>query len=152
MTPSGDCVNLVKQFEGCRLVGYADITGVPTIGYGHTGPEVRVGDTIDQRKADAYLLKDLTRASEGVNQALGGYMATQNEFDALVSFAYNLGINALRNSTLLRKFVAGDTQGAADEFLKWDHAGGKVVAGLTRRRAAERDLFLSTKDRTPGTT
>ena len=87
MTPSGDCVNLVKQFEGCRLVGYADISGVPTIGYGHTGPEVRVGDTIDQRKAD--------------------------------------------------------------EFLKWDHAGGKVVAGLTRRRAAERDLFLSTKDRTP---
>ncbi|MNQ87056.1 Lysozyme RrrD [compost metagenome] len=79
---------------------------------------------------------------KGVEQSVV-VLFTQEQFDALVSFTYNLGINALKGSTLLRKLNSGDYEGAADEFLKWNKAGGKILSGLTRRREAERMLFLS---------
>lgn len=144
MTPSINCVNLVKQFEGCSLTAYPDPgTGAApwTIGYGHTGG-VNPGDVITQDQADAYLLGDLTKFSNSV-VALLHVPVTQNQFDALVDFAYNVGPGNLANSTLLRKLNAGDYQGASEQFLVWNKAGGVVMPGLVRRRAAEQALFRS---------
>jgi lysozyme len=133
-------VDLIKSYEGCRLSAYLDAVSIPTIGYGHTGPEVELGQTISQDEADVLLLQDLQRFCQGVDRLAPG--ATQNQFDALVSFAYNLGLGSLQSSTLLRKYLTNDVAGAADEFLKWDKAAGKVLLGLAKRRAAERALFL----------
>ena len=96
-----------------------------------------MGMKITQAQAEAYLREDL-RAFKVLECSV-----TQNQFDALVSFAYNLGAGALRNSTLLKRLHAGDVKGAADEFPKWNKAAGKVLEGLTRRRMMERQLFLS---------
>jgi lysozyme len=96
---------------------------------------------ITQAQADAFLAQDLQQAADGVARAVQVQL-TPNQFGALVSFAFNLGIGALGHSTLLAKVNAGDFAGASGEFLKWDHAGGVEVAGLKRRREAERALFL----------
>jgi lysozyme len=96
-----------------------------------------------QEQADALLMKDIARFQDGVNKLVTYKPLTQNQFDSLVDFAFNLGLGNLGSSTLLRKLNAGDVKGAADEFLRWNRAGGQVLAGLTRRRQAERDLFLS---------
>lgn len=130
---------LIKRFEGCKLSAYLDGGGVPTIGYGHTAG-VRMGQTITQAQADAYLLADVAATVCAVS-GMVKVQITQNQFDALVSFAFNLGANALMHSRLLRKLNAGDYAGAADEFLLWDHDNGEQVAGLTARRTAERALF-----------
>jgi lysozyme len=87
-------------------------------------------------------MKDVARFEDGVNK-LVTYTINQNQFDALVDFSFNLGLGNLGSSTLLKKLNAGDIKGAAEEFLRWDKAGGKVLAGLTKRRKAERDLFLA---------
>ena len=137
--PAG--IDLIKQFEGQRLTAYQDIVGVWTIGYGHTGPDVKPGLNITQQQAEQLLINDLARFARDVND-LVTVQINQNQFDALVSFAYNLGVGALQKSTLLRLLNAGSYQPAADEFPRWNRAGGNVVAGLTRRRAAERQLFL----------
>lgn len=143
-SPAG--VALIKRFEGLRLEAYRDAVGIWTIGYGHTG-NVWQGAKITEHQADVILEHDLERFEEGVQQATRTAKLTQGEFDALVSFSFNLGVQALVNSTLLKKLLKGDRAGAADEFLKWDKArvGGKltVLAGLTKRRQAERERFLS---------
>lgn len=139
ISDAGIC--LIKQFEGCRLEAYRCAAGVPTIGYGHTSG-VSMGMKITQAQAEAYLREDVRTFEKAVNNVLG-CSVTQNQFDVLVSFAYNLGAGALRNSTLLKRLNAGDVKGAADEFPKWNKAAGKVLEGLTRRRMMERQLFLS---------
>ena len=144
MTPSKNCYDLIKEFEGCKLEAYPDPgTGAEpiTIGIGHTGG-IKLGMTITQEQADEYLVSDVSHAANSVNQMVSVDM-TQDEFDALCSFAFNLGVGNLKSSTLLKKLNAGDKQGAADQFLVWNKAAGHVMAGLTRRREAERALFLS---------
>jgi lysozyme len=130
---------LIREHEGCQLEAYQDSVGVWTIGYGHTRG-VKRGDTCTQEQADAWLVEDVGSAENCVNNAVTVEM-TQGEFDALVSFTFNLGCAALRNSTLLRKLNADDRDGAAAEFHKWNHAGGVALAGLTARRAAEAEMF-----------
>ena len=146
MRASENGINLIKQFEGCRLTAYQDSVGVWTIGYGWTQPvdgkPVGKGMTITQQKANQLLTEGVAQFEKGVN-SLVTVSLNQNQFDALVDFAYNLGVNALKGSTLLRKINTGDYAGAANEFTKWNKAGGKELAGLTRRREAEKSLFLS---------
>jgi lysozyme len=141
MKASEDCVNLIKQFEGCRLTGYLDPVGIPTIGYGHTAPSVRVGDKITQSQADGYLALDVLRTSEGVDPLIDVPL-TQGQFDALVSFAYNIGIGRFKRSTMLTLIKGGNLSSAADEFTKWTRAAGKKLPGLVKRRTAEQKLFL----------
>ncbi|KMN76189.1 muraminidase [Chromobacterium sp. LK11] len=141
MNISANGVKLIQQFEGLRLKAYQDAVGVWTIGYGHTGPDVTPGLVITQAQADALLARDLSRFEAGVTR-LVQVPLNQNQFDALVSFSYNLGLGSLQNSTLLRLLNQRDYAGATAQFPRWNKAGGKVLPGLTRRRAAEQALFL----------
>lgn len=141
MQISANGLDLIKRFEGLKLKSYLCPANVWTIGYGSTGAHVRHGMVISEAEAEALLRQDVARferAVEAVTQA-----PTQAEFDALVSFAFNVGSGALKSSTLLRLHNAGDRQGAADQFLRWNRAGKMILPGLTRRRAAERALYLS---------
>jgi lysozyme len=140
---------LTEQFEGLRLTAYQDSVGVWTIGYGHTGSDVHPGLTITQMEAEALLLKDVASAARCVNQ-LVTIPLTQNEFDALVDFVFNLGTSAFAGSSLLRDLNAGNIARAAAEFHKWDHAGGRVLVGLLKRRLGEADLFQSDIQNTGG--
>ncbi|EPF0315210.1 lysozyme [Enterobacter chuandaensis] len=146
MQTSEKGIALIKQFEGCKLTAYQDSVGVWTIGYGWTQPvdgnPIRAGMTIKQETAERLLKTGLVSYESDVSRLVKVGL-TQGQFDALVSFTYNLGARSLSTSTLLRKLNAGDYAGAADEFLRWNKAGGKVLNGLTRRREAERALFLS---------
>lgn len=142
MKTSQTGINLIKQFEGCRLEAYKCPAGVWTIGYGHTAG-VRPGQKISAAQAEAYLRSDLENYEKKVDK-YRGYGWSQNEFDAMVSFAYNLGsidkltANGTRSKTVI-----------AEKILLYNKAGGKVLVGLTRRREAERNLFLSvSKERT----
>ena len=144
MQYSKDGLHLTEGFEGCRLIAYPDpgTGGDPwTIGYGHTGPDVHPGMTITLEQAEDLLAQDVKRAEADVNAKLT-VKVNQEEFDALVDFAFNCGCGNLNNSTLLKKLNAGDFEGAAQEFLKWDMAAGHHMAGLLRRRQAEELLFL----------
>lgn len=141
MNISANGVKLIQQFEGLRLKAYQDAVGVWTIGYGHTGPDVTPGLVISQAQADALLARDLNRFETGVSR-LVSVPLNQNQFDALLSFSYNLGLGSLQNSTLLRLLNQRDYAGAGAQFPRWNKAGGKVLPGLTRRRAAEQALFL----------
>jgi len=140
LTYSGDGLSLTEQFEGCSLTAYQDQVGVWTIGYGHTGPDVTPALTITQDQAQALLAQDVGAAAACVNKVVT-IALTQDEFDALVDFVFNLGAQAFTGSTLLRDLNAGDPTAAAAQFDLWDHAGGAVVAGLLRRRQAETALF-----------
>nr|WP_269841901.1 lysozyme [Enterobacter asburiae] len=146
MQTSDKGIALIKQFEGCKLTAYQDSVGVWTIGYGWTklvdGKPIRAGMTIKQETAERLLKTGLVSYESDVSRLVKVGL-TQGQFDALVSFTYNLGARSLSTSTLLRKLNAGDYAGAADEFLRWNKAGGNVLNGLTRRREAERALFLS---------
>lgn len=135
-------LNLIKSFEGLELKAYKDSVGVVTIGYGSTGTHVSMGQTLTVQQAEDLLRKDVSRFEEGVGK-LVKVTINQNQFDALVSFSFNLGLGNLSSSTLLKKLNAGDYQGASLEFERWNKAGGKVLNGLTRRRLAEKELFLS---------
>ncbi|PZU70167.1 MAG: lysozyme [Sphingobium sp.] len=132
---------LITQFEGERLVAYLCPARVLTIGVGHTGPDVKPGLTITRQRSQEILASDLLRFERAVNR-MGGRMS-QGQFDALVSFAFNCGEAALRSSTLLKKHLVGDYAGAAKEFARWNRGGGKVLAGLVKRRAAEAALYLA---------
>jgi len=143
---SGNGLSLTENFEGCRLNAYQDQGGVWTIGYGHTGPEVSAGLTITQAQAEALLAEDVKVAAACVNRAVTTDL-TQNEFDALVDFTFNLGTRAFEGSTLLRQLNSGNFEAAAAEFEKWDRCGGVVVAGLLRRRQAEEALFANSPAR-----
>jgi len=135
-------IDLIKVSEGVVLKVYKDAVGLPTIGYGHLIKAGEVFTTITQQQAEDLLRKDLVQFENGINQ-LVTVPLTQNQFDALVSFTFNLGVGSLKSSTLLKKLNAKDYAGASAEFLRWDKAGGKTLAGLTKRRTAERQLFLS---------
>lgn len=138
---------IIKQYEGFRAKPYLCPAKIPTIGYGATyytdGRKVTLKDApISEADADKLLDKMLGKYEDAVNRYVQ-VPINQNQFDALVSFCYNLGQENLRNSTLLKKVNSKDYKGAADQFLRWNRAGGKVLAGLTKRRTDERKLFLS---------
>ena len=139
-------IGMLKRFEGLELEAYQDIAGIWTIGYGHTGPDVQPGMKISERDAEELLRRDLKPREQAVESAVKVPL-NQNEFDALVSFVYNVGAAALRSSTALKRLNRGDRIGAADALTWWNKAtvGGvlREVLGLTRRRAAERALFLT---------
>lgn len=142
---SKDCIDLVKQFEGCQLRGYICPAGVPTIGYGYTGKingkTITTSTTITAGQAEDLLAADLERFESHVRKFDSTYHWSQNEFDALVSFAYNVGsINALTQNKRRTKAQI------AQAMLLYDKAAGKVLAGLTRRRKAEQTLFLQTNE------
>ena len=130
---------LVKSFEGLRLNAYLCPAKVLTIGYGHTGPDVRTGQVITVDEAEDLLRHDLARFEQGVVKV--GEAMTDGQFAALTSFAFNLGLGALGKSTLLRKHIAGDHVGALSQFALWVRGGGKVLPGLVKRRAAEARLY-----------
>jgi len=134
-------VDLVKDFEGFRERAYLDMVGVPTIGYGFT-KGVKLGDTITQAEARERLKAELEDFEGGVLGACT-LEPSPNQLAAMVCLAYNIGIQAFRKSTVLRKHNEGDFGGAADAFRMWCKAGGKVVTGLINRREAERALYLT---------
>lgn len=136
-------VDALKQYEGYRSKAYQDSVGVWTIGYGTTkieGKPVEPGMTCTPEEAELYLRADLAWAQTAVNQ-LVKFQLTQPMFDALVSFVYNVGETAFKNSTMLKKLNAGDYAGAANEFDRWVYAGGKLLPGLVSRRKLERTMF-----------
>lgn len=132
-------LELVKSFEGLKLTSYLCPAKVWTVGYGSTGSHVKPGMTITREQAEELLRSDLRRFEDAV--AAAAPKATDNQFSAMVSLAFNIGIGALQRSTVLRRHLAGDHAGAADAFAMWNKAGGRVLAGLTRRRAAEAALY-----------
>ncbi len=144
MSPDDGCYRIIEAFEGYKDRAYPDpgSGGIPwTIGYGHTR-NVQPGDTCTSEQAEEWLHEDVADAASAVNDYVKVPMS-QSQFDALVSFVYNLGVSNFNRSTLLTKLNKGDIEGAADEFLKWDMASGHVMAGLDARRHAERELFLT---------
>ena len=148
MQVSHRSISLIKQYEGCKLRAYKDSAGVWTIGWGSTmyedGNRVRPGDKITRARADELLLWGVGIRSIPVNALVAPTKLTQGQFDALVSFAYNLGIGALQRSTLLKLVRVNPKNPAiADEFAKWVNAGGKRLNGLVKRRVAEAALYFS---------
>lgn len=172
MQASPRCKALIGQFEGCKLIAYPDPAspmargqypadgpdvskGAPwTIGFGATGPGITRGLVWTMAQAEAAFDAHIAQFAAGVTRLLARYptaRTTQGQFDALVSLAYNIGLDENRNgvaeglgdSTLFRKHVTGDYAAAKAEFAKWNKAGGKVMPGLTRRRAAEAALYAS---------
>ena len=134
-------IKAIEGYEGCRLTAYLDSVNVPTIGVGHT-LGVKMGDVITQAQAEEFLRADLEDAEYAVNKYVTVPL-TQGQHDSLVSFVFNLGAGAFKGSTLLRMLNAGQYDEAADQFLRWNQAGGRVLAGLTKRRISERMLFLT---------
>ncbi|MBO9712617.1 lysozyme [Sphingomonas sp.] len=151
MTPKDPGLDLIKEFESCQtdlkngsFQAYPDPAsgGAPwTIGWGTTGKDVKKGVVWTRQQCDDRFASDMAVFAKGVTDQLAGAATSQNQFDALVSFAYNVGIGNLGRSTLLRLHKAGNFAGARAEFAKWNKAKGQVMAGLTRRRAAEAALY-----------
>ena len=137
---------LIKEFEGCRLAAYRDGANKLTIGYGHCGPDVRPGMRITQAQADGLLRHDLAAAEAGVMKALGLARTHENQFAAMASLAFNIGVGGFAKTTVLRKHVAGLHEAAANAFILWDNVtvNGRLVRsdGLARRRLAEKALYL----------
>lgn len=143
MNISNQGLELIKRFEGLHLNAYLDPVGIPTIGYGTiiiAGKPVSMGTTITEAQADAFLRADIDKFANYINQ-LVNVPLTQEQFDACVSFVYNLGPTNFKKSTLLRLLNNGRYEEAQPQFLRWNKAGGKVLRGLTRRRLAEAALF-----------
>lgn len=140
MIISNSGIRFIASLEGFRETAYQDVGGVWTIGYGET-LGVKPGDRISPEDALLSLAKRLGQFSSEVDRILR-ILPTQNQFDAMTSFTYNVGTAAFSTSTLLRKFNSGDAPGAAEEFLRWDKVRGVPVLGLRRRRASEKELFL----------
>jgi len=146
---SAQGISLIKRFEGLRLTSYVDCVGVLTIGYGHTGPDVISNQRITEDEAEDLLLKDLVRFEKCVKSKVKVHL-NQNEYDALVSFTYNVGCGAFEGSTLLRLLNEGaDKIRIADEFGRWVKGGDKTIPGLVRRREQEKKLFLTKPDKHP---
>jgi len=139
MECSEEGLRLIKHYEGLRLRAYRCSARVLTIGYGHTAG-VMPDDVISPAQADEYLRQDIRVAENTVNKYVTSPLS-QHQFDALVSFVFNLGSGNFSSSTLLAKINARDYSGAASEFLRWTRAGGAVINGLMRRRTAEKLLF-----------
>ena len=147
MVASQNCINLIKLFEGYKPKAYLCPAGVPTIGYGstmyQTGLKIKLNDTINEQQANELLMWELKNKA----YALHGLKINQNQFDALLSFCFNLGIGAFAKSTLKKKIVANPNDTTIkQEFMKWNKArvGGKLMElkGLTRRRIAEAELYF----------
>ena len=150
---------LIKRFEGCKYTPYKCPAGLWTVGYGTVlypdqirlkMPErlsypLRVEDSrkFSQEEIDAFLATELRSTERGVARYCPASVGNQNQFDALVSFAYNCGVGALQRSTIRQAYNRGEVETAADGFLKYTRGGGKILPGLTRRREAEKALFLT---------
>lgn len=142
MTPSLACYALIKRFESFRPTAYRPTKNdVWTIAWGHTAG-VKEGDTCDYAQGEAWLTQDALDAAKPINEHVAVPL-TQPQFDALVSFVFNVGVGNFEESTLLRLLNDGEYTVAANEMLKWDHQGRAVLSGLERRDEAERALFLS---------
>ena len=139
MNYSKNGLTLTESFEGVRLAAYQDVVGIWTIGYGHT-KGVYAGMVCSQAQAEQWLLEDVQECVDHINQIVTVKL-TQDQFNALVDFSFNLGIGALERSTLLKMVNAGDFTDASKQFLLWDKAGGKVVEGLFKRREADETMF-----------
>jgi GH24 family phage-related lysozyme (muramidase) len=146
MKSSNDCIELIKEFEGFRPEAYLDVSGIPTIGFGSTrfkGSKVFIGQKITEEEAEEQLRADVGKFEKAVDKMLK-VKVSQSQFDALVSFAYNLGPNALQGSTLLKLLNVNPADcGIAAEFTKWHKVGKRPLLGLVRRRIAEADLYFS---------
>ena len=143
--------DMIKGFEGCVLKAYRCPANVLTIGYGHTGPDVTKGLLWTQQQADEAFAADVERFERGVSTAVGHaiwceavepYAVEQDRFDALVSLAFNIGMQAFHKSTLLKRLMACDLDGAAEQFTVWNKAKGKFNPGLLARRTKEMRIFL----------
>lgn len=134
-----EALDLIKRNEGCRLIAYRDVVGIWTIGYGHT--PAHAGQRITQAEADALFKADIDKFADGVD-ALVSDDTGDNQFGAMVSLAYNIGLHAFKGSSVLRHHNRGEFQAAADAFRMWNKAGGQVVKGLARRREEERELYM----------
>ena len=139
MKISNTGIDLIKHFEGCETEAYLCPAGVPTIGYGHI-KGVQMGDVITEAQAHEMLVEELEEYESYINDFVTVSL-NQNQFDAMVSWVYNLGSGNLRASTLLKVLNSGDYSGVPEQIMRWNKAGGKVLEGLTRRRQAEADLF-----------
>lgn len=139
MKLNNEGIELIKSFEKCVLTVYRDAVGFNTVGWGHR-TILPVGDKIDQKKADSLLAEDLEIACNGVKSCVK-VLLNDNQFSALVSFAFNLGVSRLKGSTLLRLLNSGKTDESSKEFPKWCKAGGVTLRGLLYRRVAEQELF-----------
>lgn len=133
-------IDLIKEFEGCQLDAYLDMVGKPTIGYGTTGTDIHLGLHWTQEDCDKILLADLDHVQMQIKKVLDVDL-TDNEFSALCSLVYNIGIGNFKSSTMLHCLNEREWDLAAAEFSKWDHAGGREVPGLLKRRLAEKELF-----------
>lgn len=140
MKASSAGIALIKQFEGERLTAYICPAGELTIGVGHSGPDVKPGQKITVTESEALLRADLTKFEKAVSAAVKVPL-NQNQFDALVVLAFNIGLSAFAGSTLVRLLNGKDFTGAAAQFERWNRGGGKVLPGLVSRRAAEAALF-----------
>ena len=140
MQPSEKGLALIRQFEGLRLAAYKCSAGIPTVGYGTT-KGVKMGMTITADEANRLLREDAQRFADHIAE-LVKVPLNQNQADSLISFVYNVGPYAFAKSTMLKLINQGLIEDAANQFLRWNRAGGQVLAGLTRRRIAERELFL----------
>ena len=139
-------LSIIKQCEGCRLKAYLCPSLIPTIGYGHT-TGVKMGDTITQADAERYLLQDIKRFEQAVS-ALVKVPVNENQFSALVSFTFNVGVGAFKSSTLLKKLNLRDYKGCSNEFERWVYGSNKKpLEGLKKRRKLERQLFNKTESR-----
>ena len=141
MQTSKTGIDLIKHFEGCELYAYKCPAGVWTIGYGHT-KGVEPGMQITDEDAHNMLVEELVEYESYINKLVTVGL-NQNQFDAMVSWVYNLGGGNLSASTLLKVLNAGDYAGVPAQMMRWNKAGGKVLEGLTRRRQAEADLFVA---------
>jgi len=147
MTPSKNCIDLIKKFEGFRSEAYQDSVGIWTVGYGSTmwpdGKNVQPGQRMTIQEAEAVMTWELTRKGKEILSGLPTTIINQNQDDALVSFAYNLGVGALLKSTLFKKLkVNPNDPSIRTEFMRWVNAGGKRLTGLVRRREAEANLYF----------
>jgi lysozyme len=139
MKISNEGIELIKHFEGCETKAYKCPAGVWTIGYGHI-KGVQEGDVITETQAHEMLVEELNEYENYIHDLVKCPL-NQNQFDALVSWVFNLGSGNLSSSTLLKVLNAGDYAGVPAQIMRWNKAGGKVLEGLTRRRQAEADLF-----------
>lgn len=140
-------INLIKKYEGCKLTSYLCPAKIPTIGWGNTmyknGSKVQLGQTITQQEADDLLVHHLNYFAERIKDMLKVTL-NDNQFNAILSFAYNCGIGNLRISTLFRKLnINPSDPSIKEEFLKWNKGGGKILPGLTKRRTEESQLYFS---------
>lgn len=145
MKTSDKGIDFIKSFESLKLKAYKAVPTEKfyTIGYGHYGPDVTPGMTVTEAEAERLLAEDLAETERAVSRSTAGWNLKQSQFDALVSLAFNIGVNAFQNSTLLKFIKRGAPEDVIrNEFGRWCHSGGRVLKGLQRRRQAEADMYF----------